>query len=215
MKSGAHLEVERKFPVPSLEVLFSSLAASECEQVGEISFEDAYFDTPDKALTQKDLWLRKRDGEWELKIPVSHGQHASAASAYYEAEGEEAVSAALLEEGIVGFCDKDGEPLKPFSTFRTVRHKYKHHAFNVDVDTASFGEPPYSVAEIELMLSAPTGADAEGAAVTAATDKILEFAARLGLETAAAQPDGKVEQFLRLYDPAHLQLLQQAGVVQQ
>ena len=120
-----------------------------------------------------------------------------------------------IRAGANGFCDKDGEPLKPFSTFRTVRHKYKHHAFNVDVDTASFGEPPYSVAEIELMLSAPTGADAEGAAVTAATDKILEFAARLGLETAAAQPDGKVEQFLRLYDPAHLQLLQQAGVMQQ
>ncbi|XP_048373851.1 thiamine-triphosphatase [Sphaerodactylus townsendi] len=62
------VEVEQKFLFgPGTE---EKLVAQGAALVGNVSFRDQYFDTPDWRLTLADHWLRKREGAgWELKCP--------------------------------------------------------------------------------------------------------------------------------------------------
>jgi len=67
---GTMIEVERKFAPPDLVQLARRVEELGGKRVSEASFTDVYFDTPDCALTRRDIWLRRRDDEWELKLPV-------------------------------------------------------------------------------------------------------------------------------------------------
>lgn len=48
----------------------SDLSFSAAVCVGQCQFEDKYFDTPGHHLTLRDVWLRCRQGSWELKCPT-------------------------------------------------------------------------------------------------------------------------------------------------
>jgi hypothetical protein len=60
------VEVERKFPVTSSITDFCIKNASHTKHIRLI---DTYFDNSNYALTSKDMWLRERNGKWELKLP--------------------------------------------------------------------------------------------------------------------------------------------------
>jgi hypothetical protein len=81
------IEVERKFRIGDMRIFeqklrdagahFEGMALSpflngieENLFAGEISFVDCYFDTVDFSLARKDYWLRTRDGQIELKMPL-------------------------------------------------------------------------------------------------------------------------------------------------
>ena len=70
MGGTSMIEVERKFAPPDLVQLARRVEELGGKRVSEASFTDVYFDTPDCALTRRDIWLRRRDDEWELKLPV-------------------------------------------------------------------------------------------------------------------------------------------------
>ncbi len=61
------IEVERKFSLDeNTEARLRDLGAT---LVREHSFTDSYYDTSDYTLTMADHWLRRRDGQWQLKCP--------------------------------------------------------------------------------------------------------------------------------------------------
>ena len=64
------IEVERKFEAPEHSVLAASVEKLGGTTIGTKSFTDVYYDTAGCSLTRRDIWLRARDGAWELKLPV-------------------------------------------------------------------------------------------------------------------------------------------------
>lgn len=73
------IEVERKFtPLPStkgklLEALRSTSTADDeltgNSVISRKHMKDMYYDDAELSLTKADKWLRRRDGEWQLKLP--------------------------------------------------------------------------------------------------------------------------------------------------
>ncbi|KAL4616846.1 thiamine-triphosphatase-like [Arapaima gigas] len=62
------VEVERKFVcTPDIQEKLREIGAV-C--FGQHEFEDKYFDSPEYHLTLRDVWLRCRQGSWELKCPT-------------------------------------------------------------------------------------------------------------------------------------------------
>src|SRR3990167_7926273 len=87
------IEVEKKFSLSEAEKRRLTEGA---EFLGERIMRDVYYDSPDWSLTTKDIWLRERNGAWELKLP-RHAQSASKryADQYKELETEEEIRRAL------------------------------------------------------------------------------------------------------------------------
>ncbi|XP_029517016.1 thiamine-triphosphatase [Oncorhynchus nerka] len=90
MESTMSVEVERKFVCDAdIQKQLEEIGAV-C--IGQKQFQDKYFDTPDFLLTLRDVWLRCRQGCWELKCAtvtkaedrVGEPQKAELCSRYQE-----------------------------------------------------------------------------------------------------------------------------------
>ncbi|XP_069044213.1 thiamine-triphosphatase isoform X3 [Lepisosteus oculatus] len=83
------VEVERKFVCgPDIQTRLNDLAAV-C--LGCAQFLDQYFDTPDCRLTLRDVWLRRRQGSWELKCRDGATRRRSAAESRQQERGGDAL----------------------------------------------------------------------------------------------------------------------------
>ena len=78
---SAPIEVERKFEFEASDAsaLKAAVLARGGVLKGETRFRDVYWDTADCALTRRDMWLRARDGCWELKLPAEEAAQRSGA----------------------------------------------------------------------------------------------------------------------------------------
>src|SRR6185436_17517121 len=154
-------EVEKKFILtPDQEKALIKGA----EFLGEKKFTDIYYDDLNYILTGQDLWLRSRDGKFELKIPMNKKLKERVSDQYKELETDAEILQ-YFEPGskstLAEFMAKN--EFNPFCKIVTTRRKYKKDAFGIDLDITDFG---FTVAEIELM--AKTAADMEKT-----TNKIL------------------------------------------
>ena len=70
-KQAPVIEIERKFIVPDNYHERLCNFGFQLQQEFDEVLVDQYFDTHDHDLVQKDHWLRKRNGDWELKYPVN------------------------------------------------------------------------------------------------------------------------------------------------
>ncbi|XP_072885539.1 thiamine-triphosphatase isoform X2 [Hemitrygon akajei] len=199
------IEVERKFAVrPDTEQRLASLGG---QRLGSRSLLDRYFDTVDLRLTLADLWLRSREGRWQLKSPVGAGPQASGTTRYRETASEAEILALLrpVLSAIEGGLDRLAETghLQEFATIRTQRISYRlPQGLLVDLDLADFG---HQVGEIEVEV----GTEDE---VPAAQARIEEMARSLGLDGEEVLP-GKMHIFLQKFRPLHFQKLLDARVL--
>lgn len=193
------IEVEKKFILKPEDI---DMLIKGAEFVSEKTFTDIYYDSADFALTTKDMWLRKRDGRFELKFPLNEDGSARVLDQYEEYETEEEICR-MLNLPVTGDFDQNllMHGYKPFATLVTTRKKYKKGEFIIDLDMIDFG---YSIGEIELMVN-------DKSQMHEASDKIIAFAKENGLELTAVR--GKVVEYLRRYNPKHYQFLVNAGVV--
>lgn len=193
------IEVEKKFilkPKDTARLIKGS------DFLNEKTFTDIYYDSADFALTTKDMWLRQRDGRFELKFPLNESDSVRVLDQYEEYETEEEISR-ILNFSYPGDFNKNLQIHKyqPFVTLVTTRKKYKKGEFIIDLDIIDFG---YSIGEIELMVN-------DKSQIQAASDKIIVFAKENDLELTAVR--GKVVEYLRRNNPEHHQALVSAGVV--
>ncbi|XP_071341900.1 thiamine-triphosphatase isoform X2 [Trachinotus anak] len=204
------VEVERKF-VCSSDTLKTLEEIGVC--VGHQQFRDQYFDTPQFDLTLRNMWLRKREGCWELKCPPaavngteerSAGQSEAAAmcTCYKEISSLPEIQLRVREvirDTETGVSNLDESWLSRmnlvcFAEFTTVRQSFtvEEEGVKIDLDQADFG---YHVGEVETLM--PEGGD-----VQAALERIDRAAQRLGL-TSDQQVEGKMSVYLKRNHPEH------------
>lgn len=201
----AIIEVEKKF-LPTLdqqEALLKDAILLETKVV-----TDTYFDTPTYELSTHDLWLRERNGVYELKAPPKAGSGSySGTNRYHEITDPQLI---LQELGLdpndtveVAFS-KAG--ITQFMTCYTNRSSYKKDGFHIDVDTATYDDSKftYALIEIELLVD-ETKADT-------ADDRIMKFAQKFNLR-ADGVILGKIAAFLKEERPEHYKVLADANIL--
>jgi len=173
------------------------------EFVKELVLTDTYYDTKDYSLTKKNTWLRSRNGRFELKIPLQDversNEDASFIDQYDEIETEEEIRKALgISSNKTLSEDLETNGYHPFTTFTTIRKRYKKEGFTIDLDITSYG---YNVTEIELMVK-------DNSEVEEATKKIITFAKEKGLPIVPVR--GKVLEWIKRNDSANYQVITDA-----
>ena len=193
------IEVEKKFILaPEQEKNLTEGG----EFLGEKKFMDKYYDDIYFSLTTKDIWLRERDGKYELKLPLNESIENRISDQYREIDTENDI---LTHFGVRDISVKDfliERGYKPFCEITTTRRKYKKEGFGIDLDVMDFG---YIVSEIEYMTD-------DELKIKEATSRIIDFAKRHGIDTTATVR-GKVAEYLRLKSPLHFQALIDAKVI--
>jgi len=193
------IEVEKKFILtPEQEKTLIDGA----EFLGEKKNIDIGYDGPNFSLTTKDIWLRQRNGKFELKLPMNESLEKRISDQYKELESDEEILAYFntdIGQTLQDFLDKNG--YEPILTIVTTRRKYKKDGFTIDLDSMDFG---YNIAEIEYI--------AEDEKVKEATSAIIEFAKKYNIDTTSVVR-GKAVEYLRRNNPKHFQALIDAKIV--
>jgi adenylate cyclase class IV len=194
-------EIEKKFILTGEQ---EKRLTEGAEFLGEKTFTDIYFDTAEYALTKNDIWLRSREGAFEVKLPMRKNSFGGT-NQYNEIDGEEKIRQVF---GIVpekSFLeDIRSFGYAPFCQFKTTRKKYRKGKFTIDLDDVDFGDFRYSLAEIELMVTEEKG-------IPSANEEILKFAKSLDLKIENVR--GKGTEYLLRKKPEHYRALVEAGVV--
>lgn len=194
------IEVEKKF---RLDDVGKSRLLQDAKFLGEVTISDTYYDIADYQLTRSNRWLRKRNGNFELKIPIAGDKpHSKLVTRYREIDTEADIREALgiIPRKSLGE-DLAADGYKSYASWVNTRKKYSKEGFSIDVDSLDFG---YEVVEIELMANNPAEAEE-------AEQKIMDFAKKHGLST--EHIFGKNSEYLRRFRPDHFTLLIEAGVI--
>jgi adenylate cyclase class IV len=192
------IEIEKKFKLTSDDI---QRLTADGTLLGEKQITDTYYDNALFVLGRGDMWLRERNGRFELKMPLG-GRTNGSVQTYDELEDDESIRKALnlpFDQPLVDTLTAAG--YNPFCICKTTRTKYKIGEFGLDVDVADFGDFTYELAEIELMAE-------DAAAMAEAERKILEFAKKHGL--ALGEIRGKIIEYIARKRPEHFEALKKA-----
>ena len=172
------IEVEKKCLAT---VDFLDFLKNNATMLGEHILEDIYLDFEDLRLVKNDIWLRKRNEKYELKIPMCNHQKSDV---YEEIVDDVQILARL---NLKNFDD-----LITFSALITGRQKFQIGDFHIDVDeiTSPGTDFLYNMMEIELMVDSV-------AQYENAQEKILKFMNEHSLKNEIV--NGKVIEYIRLY----------------
>jgi predicted adenylyl cyclase CyaB len=168
----------------------------------EKTFSDTYYDTDDFCLTTGNVWLRAREGRFELKIGIKvKGQVDSYEEIIQDHEilqrlGIESpeLTAAILEQA--GFI--------PFCTFTTTRQRFLFDDVHIDIDRVDYGDALYTVAEIEVMIEKKQEA-------ANAKRKITRMLKHWDIDPKEEVP-AKITRLIQK-NPCHYEALVKAGVI--
>lgn len=193
------IEVEKKFILTDEQ---EKQLIEGAEFLGYKVVTDTYYDTRDYVLTTKDLWLRRRNGKFNLKVPMNAVREERISDQYRELDTDAEIASYLklpTDKLAAKVLQENG--YAPFVTITTTRKRYKKDGYNIDLDVMDFG---YNIAEIEYM----TDDDSQ---LEQVTNKIIAYARSYNI--AGDAPWGKVLEYLRRNDPIHFQALVDAKVV--
>lgn len=200
------IEVEKKFLLTEKQ---QSDLLADAKELGLKLVEDSYLDTDTFALTKNDLWFRIRDGEYELKAPLTSGSGSYAATNRYNeiTDINEIAKVLGLDEHLDFETALSDAGIKTFMTVLTSRKSYEKQGFHIDLDSATYPGSTFehTVAEIELLVSSESEADE-------ADRRIIEFAKTFDLTTDQVVL-GKVASYLKAERPEHYSALVDAGVL--
>ena len=168
---------------------FLNFLKNNAKKLEEYVLEDVCLDFEDLRLIKNDIWLRCRNGKYELKIPMSFNNNKS--DVYEEIEDEEKILAKL---NLKNFDD-----LKELSMLITCRQTFKIDDFHIDLDeiTAPGTDFLYNMMEIELMVEFPEQYEE-------AQQKILRFMREHSLKNELV--NGKWIEYVKKYRPEIFEL---------
>lgn len=153
------IEIEKKFIFGEA---FLSAVKTKGTFLKKSVIYDVYFDTPDYKLALQNIWLRKRDGKFELKVGLKNPiLSTSSSDQYIEIEDEIKIAEKLglsLEDNLEVALKQAG--YSSFCSYKTTREKYILNDVTIDLDEADFGDLVYQVGECEVMVNTNEEIDA-------------------------------------------------------
>ena len=164
---------------------------------------DIYYDKNDYELTCNDIWLRSRNGNFQIKIGIKGAK----GDQYKEIEDDGEIKKFLNipeEEKIDDFLKEND--FEEFCIFHTVREKYSNNGFSIEIDESKTNDGfSYDLAEIELMVENEEEANQ-------AREKIMDFLKEKGISSKNLFL-GKVLEYLREIKKEHFIALVKRGIV--
>lgn len=195
------IEIEKKI---RLEPHHIEVIAQKGQFLKEITFQDRYFDTANYHYTSQNIWLRQRDGLFELKVGIKN--HNSLVDRYEEITDEKSILSHLGMDGSLGLQTAISlNQLSCFCTFVTLRKSYKLEDLVIDIDQADFGDLRFQVAEIEMVVSSCDQ-------ILEAEQKIFHFIKEMDIDISIPLP-GKLTYYLFCKRQEHYQALVQNQVI--
>ncbi len=175
--------------------------------INEKTMVDVYWDTPDFRLTTKDIWLRSRDGKFELKRPPIAHTVDRTVDQYEELENESDVRQILQLESQGAMIDElRTHGFQPFCTCTTIRKTYHKQEFTIVIDRVTYADISfvYNTCEVELMV-------ADASQMKEASERIKAFVRAHDIEV--RYENGKVVVYLERHRPDHYEALVDAHVI--
>ena len=191
------IEVEKKLAL-ALEHLEE--IQSKGQLLEEVTYSDTYYDMSDFCLTTGNVWLRERNGRFQLKIKGRIGsseevQDDNEILRQLGLESEQPILATLEQAEITPFCK-----------LTTQRRKFLLDEIPIHIDQVDFGDQTYSVAEINITVEKKKDA-------TSITKKINQLLKRWNIDADTNAPS-KISVYLHRKNPSHFEALLKAGVAQ-
>jgi thiamine-triphosphatase len=197
------IEIEKKFVIDNNK---KNQFVSEAEFLYKKVFTDTYYDNDDFSLTSKDIWLRSRDNNFELKIPVSISDKGFI-NQYKELTDENLIKKHLNLQGSLPIKQLlVDNKYNQFCILTTTRERFKKGSFSIDIDTVTADSFNYSIAEVELMVEKESDMES-------ALKQITSFMEQNNISESAVR--GKVIEYLRQKNPNHYNALLSAGIIKQ
>lgn len=194
------IEVEKKYPLDPGD---RERITKDRVPLQTVTLVDTYYDDDVFSISTKDRWLRKRNGAFELKVPL-HSASATERDAdqFDEIEDEDGIRT-FLNITQRGSLDEDiaRAGYGPFGTIVTTREKYRIGDLTLDLDAIDYG---YELCEIECMVERPEDMDS-------AIEKVRSCARSLGLVERPLK--GKVFEYINRTNPRHFKALVDAGLI--
>jgi len=195
------IEVEKKF---RLNKNFRDKIEHEAKFLSKKIFHDVYYDTAQWIYTLQNMWLRKREQVFELKVGVQ--KERGLIDRYNEiTDPMEILKTLNLPITLPIRRALKENQITPFCSFQTDRSKYQLEEFTIDIDTAFFRDLTYSIAEVELLV--PSNKN-----IPEAEAKLIQFLEKEFIDWRVAVP-GKLPYFLSQSCPQHYAALFQAKVI--
>lgn len=171
--------------------------------IGEESFTDIYYDDVNNSMMKSDMWLRSRDGKFEMKLPLNEKSVLQRKSNKYKEVESEGEIRKVLELPLSGnFTEAlEEEGYSPVLEIETTRKKYKKGEFAIVFDVTNLG---FSIGEIEVVVENESG-------IEAASDRIINFAEEQHVELVSTE--GKVLECLKIERPELYRAIREAEVI--
>jgi thiamine-triphosphatase len=189
------IEIEKKFLLSEKD---EKRLIKDAEFISKKEFVDIYYDDKFFSLTKNDIWLRSRDNDFELKLPLNNKGNRTA-DKYKEITNEKIIKKFLklnLNKNLKSSLKEAG--YLPFVKCKTIRKKYKKDKFIIDIDYVDFGNFNYNICEIELMLN-------KKSEIKNAVNQIINFALEHNLKITPVR--GKIIEYLKRKRPKHYKTL--------
>ena len=196
------IEIEKKVRLDFHQI---QKIAQKARLVKEIQINDRYFDASDYRYTTKNMWLRQREGSFELKVGIK--KHSGSIDMYEEVTDEKSILKYLgadIDRNLLDTLSQ--KEISPFCSFTTYRKSYQLDELNIDIDEADFGDLRYRVAEIEIVVW-------DLKRVQDAEQKITQFIKGMDIDGSIPVP-AKLTYYLYCRRPEHYQALVDNKVIQ-
>lgn len=193
-RTALTLEVERKFAGfkhGSLAMRQGDPPIRNLRDLGESTFHDIYYDDRD-LLSGNGIWLRKRDGKWQMKA----GKSGDRLNSRLQETSDPGIIAQKIQSLTGGRTPASSNfGLSPLASFRTTRHSWlAEDEFTLVLDHTDFG---HTVGEVELEVNATINDNDEAEGVMTEMDmKIVRLLERYQHVFSEEVPVGKLTAYL-------------------
>lgn len=194
LKTTITLEVERKFAgfkQGSLALRQGHPPIRNLRDLGQSTFHDIYYDDRD-LLSRSGVWLRMRDGKWQMKV----GKNVDRLnSRLQEISDHETIAQKIQSLTGQRTPQASNFGLSPLASFRTTRHSWlADDEFTLVLDRTDFG---HTVGEVELEVNTTVQDNDEAEKIMTEMDmRIVNFIERHQDVFSEDAPVGKLTAYL-------------------